>query len=48
MDKYLYEAYCYSLIICKNRNNKFLTVQENRNDKRDHGWWVPGGKVEAN
>jgi ADP-ribose pyrophosphatase YjhB (NUDIX family) len=42
MNKYVFEAYRYALVICRNSNNKYLVVKETNN----RGWWIPGGKVE--
>jgi 8-oxo-dGTP pyrophosphatase MutT (NUDIX family) len=41
-DKFLFPAYRYSLIICRSKANKFLTVEE-----KTGKWWIPGGKVET-
>lgn len=38
--EYLLPIARYSLVICRNRQNKYLCVKE-RNDK----WWIPGGGV---
>jgi hypothetical protein len=39
-DKFFFPAYRYSLIICRNKANKFLAVEE-----KTGKWWIPGGKV---
>ena len=44
MDRYLYEASRYSLVVCRNSANRYLCVKENLNK----GWWIPGGKVKNN
>ena len=41
MDKFLFQAYRYALVICRNQQGKYLAVKENNNK----GWWIPGGKV---
>lgn len=41
MDKYLYQAARYSIIVCRDRSNRYLCVKESLN----RGWWLPGGKV---
>ena len=42
MNKYLYEAVRYSVLVVRNKEGKFLCVKETDNK----GWWLPGGKVE--
>lgn len=41
MNKYLYEAVRYSVLVVRNKEGKFLCVKETGNK----GWWLPGGKV---
>jgi 8-oxo-dGTP pyrophosphatase MutT (NUDIX family) len=31
-----------SLIVCRNKQGKYLAVNESRN----RGWWLPGGRVD--
>ena len=35
-------TWCFALVICKNKYDKFLVVKETRN----RGWWIPGGLVD--
>lgn len=41
MSKYSLEIFRYALVICRNKQGKYLCVKENEN----MGWWIPGGKV---
>jgi len=40
--KQFYEMLGLSLVICRNKEGKYLVVKE----KRNRGWWVAGGKVD--
>ena len=42
MNKYLYEAVRYAVLVVRNKQGKFLCVKETEGK----GWWLPGGKVE--
>ena len=43
MSKYMYEAIRYAIVLCRNKESKFLCTKQNQNK----GWWLTGGKVEV-